>query len=140
MGRPAALTFKQMIAVGGECERIWLALAQDLADQKYEAQPFVMDLRKEQAAFQSTPISKRRAWRAGLKDFSDGIKDILLDAHERGLTKFITARPYRTKNTVKDAGVTWCHERYGIKITRRRAQECWVIFRELQEKLRSGLA
>ena len=138
MGRRPTLTPQQMMAIGGECERIWRARADRDALAEYETRPYLQDVRPLQAELKSVPIPSRgeRIWRDTVRATSADISEILREAKPEPIR---VKRPYAARSLVLDEAIKWCTSKYGIAITHRRAQDCWDTFSAIEKRLKRDL-
>jgi len=138
MGRKPVLTFQQMVAVGGECERIWQHRAEQAAIKEYEARAYLQDVRKLQDQLIAAPVASRRerVWKDTLKFNSADISEMLREANPDPIR---VKRPYGARGEVLDEAIKWCASTYGITITRRRAQDCWDKFSAIEKRLAADL-
>jgi hypothetical protein len=138
MGRKPVLTFQQMAAVGGECERIWRDRAEQAAMKEYDRRPYLQDVRKLQSELTAVPPAARRerVWRDTMKANSADISEILREASPEPVR---VKRPYGARREVLDEASAWCASTYGITITRRRAQDCWDKFSAIEKRLAADL-
>lgn len=138
MGRRPELTNLQMLAVGGECARIWSELAERSAMAEYHARPCFEDVRPIQERLNSVPVADRAlpvnqywAWTERAE-----ISEIL---SYTDVTPIRIKRPYGARAKVLDAAIEWCIARYGKTITQRRAQACWDAFSATEKRLQNDL-
>jgi hypothetical protein len=127
-----------MVAVGGECERIWQRRAEQAAIREYESRPYLQDVRKLQDELIAAPVASRREriWRDTLKVNSADISEILREAKPSPVR---VKRPYSARREVLDEATKWCASAYGITITCRRAQDCWDKFSAIEKRLAADL-
>jgi hypothetical protein len=129
LGRKADLTHLQMLAVGGECARMWRERAESAAMAEYHARAHLRDVRNIQEKLTSTPVADHQDARAAS---SADISEILSEVPIRPIQ---IKRPYGQRREVREAAVRWCAATYGITITPRRAQACWDEFAELEKRI-----
>lgn len=127
VGRRQVLSLLQRIAVGGECERLWRALAEKSAVDRYENQPETIALRIEQRRTDLIPVRLRRRSQESLADIRADIEDVL-----DGRSRFVSIPVKRPKGLRADVirkAIGWCRRKYRIDITSRRAEACWKEYR-----------
>lgn len=136
-GRKSVLTLHQKCAVGGECERLWRALAEQQSLAKHRQQPHQRDVKNEQAKLQAVPVASRdfRVWRDARKRASSEIEEILSEAGTARLTTIRAKRPYGKRTQIRKAAIRWCAARHGKTITERHAQDCWDAFSAMMKRL-----
>jgi hypothetical protein len=133
-GRKPILTPREKLVVGGECERLWQALAEQQAMATHRARPHLRDVKKIQAELASAPVASRssRVWRDTVRQASSDIAEIFSDVETQPIR---LKRPYGKRNEILDAAIEWCAATYGKTISRRRAQDCWDTFSAMMKRL-----
>jgi len=133
-GRKPVLTLFEKWAVGGECERLWQALAEQQTMATHRAQPHLRDVKKIQSEFASVPVASRssRVWRDAVRQASSEIAEIFSDVETQPIR---VKRPYGKRIEILDAAIEWCAATYGKTISRRRARDCWDTFSAMMKRL-----
>lgn len=156
-GRKPLLDEEEEISVGSICERMWQDMAWQLANEEYEAQLYIKDVRHSQQELQNIPVRVRaevettRKFAEATVMIEDSIRyanipaDELSDssiannklASERGGPDPVTVtRPYDAKDKVLAAGIAWARDKFDKNISARTADRCWGKFRELEQSVR----
>lgn len=133
-GRKPILTWFEKLAVGGECERLWKALAEQQATAIRHARPHLCEVRKNQAILAAVALASRetRVWRDGARQISSEIADIFSDVEIQPIR---LKRPYGKRSEILEAAIKWCATTYSKPISQRRAQDCWDAFSATMKRL-----
>ena len=133
-GRKPVLTLFEKLAVGGECERLWQALAEQQAMARYRNRPNLRDVKKIQSDLASVPVASRghRVWQDTRRRASSEIAEIFSDIETQPIR---VRRPYGKRTEILDAAIEWCAATVGKTISRRRAQDCWDTFSAMTKRL-----
>src|SRR5712691_8357915 len=95
-GRKRVLSWRQRIAVGAECERLWQEAVESRARAHYEQDPRVREIRLEQSRTGLIPLSlKKTTGKLSLLEIEDEIETIL-DGRSR-LVSIPVKRPWGTR-------------------------------------------
>jgi hypothetical protein len=103
-GRKPVLTLFEKLAVGGECERLWQALAEQQAMARYRNRPNLRDVKKIQSDLASVPVASRghRVWQDTRRRASSEIVEIFSDIETQPIR---ARRPYRKRTEILDAAI-----------------------------------
>ena len=139
--------------IGSLCEVKWSEMSEAAAWSAYENQPYVHDIREEQARLNAIPIKLRSDGRASERGSADDLSvtetinevsqeiDIVLKDNEA--SRFSSIQPRRPQGEKERllqeiAGSFGALE--GQPITKRMVKTCWDEFRSVQERIKSELS
>jgi hypothetical protein len=144
-GRKPALSFFQEIAVGGECERLWLALADRKALAQHDRQIRALGIRDEQGRLNRIPLPLRKMPQEEKRGDGLTVSETLAEVSQEidialaagRLVSIPLKRPRSSHAKIIARVIEWCVQNYSIKITTRRTEHCWKKFRSLERQLRT---
>ena len=134
-GRKRALSWRQLISVGAECERLWREAAEEGAFAQYEQDPRVKEIRIEQGRSELIPqrLRRTRSGKESMRDIEDDIETILGD--RRRAVSIPVKRPWGARSRIIERARAWCRDRYGLNVTARRVEAGWDAYRDFLRKL-----
>lgn len=131
-GRKRVLSTVQTLHVGACCEKLWRKRAEGKGWARYENEDKTRNVRQERQRIELIPVKLRARSSRSLAEIGgeiDEIRDPDSRKHFRRFVSIPLKRPYGERTKVIDSAVRWCWCAYRVRITRRRALECWKRYR-----------